>query len=130
MIHEQSKPDINPILVETNGVLELLRALDVHKACGPDGIPANLLKETCEEIAPSLSFIFQASLQQCIFPIDWKKANVAPLFNKGDRSSASNYRPVSLTCICSKLLEHIVYSHIYTHLSKYNILCDQQHGFR
>ena len=57
MIHEQSKPDINPILVETNGVLELLRTLDVHKVCGPDGIPTNLLKETCEEIAPSLSFI-------------------------------------------------------------------------
>ena len=70
MMHEQSKPDINPILVETNGVLELFRTLDVHKACGPDGIPANLLKETCEEIAPSLSFIFQASLQQCVLPID------------------------------------------------------------
>ena len=48
---------------------------------------------------------------------------------KGDRSIAINYRPVSLTYICSKLLEHIVYSHIYAHLNKCNILCDQQHGF-
>ena len=59
------KPDINPILVETNGVLELLQSLNIHKACGPDEIPAHLLKEACKEIAPSLSFIFQASLQQC-----------------------------------------------------------------
>ena len=68
-------------------------------------------------------------MQQCTLPADWKEANVVPLFKKGDRSIASNYRPVSLTCICSKLLEHIVYSHIYAHLNKYNILCDQQHGF-
>jgi len=124
------RPEINPILVETNGVIELLQSLNVHKACGPDGIPANLLKEACKEIAPSLSFIFQASLQQCTLPLDWKRANIVPLFKKGDRSTPSNYRPVSLTCICSKLLEHIVYSHVYAHLTKYNVLCDQQHGFR
>jgi len=58
MIHEQPKPDINPIIIEANGVLGLLRTLDVHKASGPDGIPVYLLKETCIEIAPSLTFIF------------------------------------------------------------------------
>ena len=58
------------------------------------------------------------------------KANVVPLFKKGDRAAPSNYRPVSLTCICSKILEHVIYSHIFTHLTQYNILCDQQHGFR
>ena len=128
-IHEEMKPDINPILVETNGVLELLQSLNIHKACGPDEIPAHLLKEA-KEIAPSLSFIFQASLQQCTVPLDWKRANIVSLFKKGDRSTPSNYRPVSLTYICSKLLEHIVYSHIHAHLTKYNVLCDQQHGFR
>ena len=129
-LHVQSAPDINPIIVDTNGVSELLQSLDIHKACGPDGIPARLLKETREIISPSLAFIFQASLQQCSLPLDLKRANIVPLFKKGDRSLPSNYRPVSLTCICSKLLEHIVYSHIYSHFAKYNLLCDQQHGFR
>ena len=55
---------------------------------------------------------------------------MVPLFKKGDRAAPSNYRPVSLTYICSKILEHIIYSHIFTHLTRYNILCDQQHGFR
>jgi len=41
-----------------------------------------------------------------------------------------NYRPVSLTCVCCKLLEHIVCSHIHAHLDKYNILTPMQHGFR
>ena len=72
MMHDEPKPNINPIVVETNGVLELLRTIDIHKASGPDGIPAHLLKETCEEIAPSLTFIFQASMQQCTLPVDWK----------------------------------------------------------
>ena len=43
---------------------------------------------------------------------------------------ASNYRPVSLTCICCKLLEHIVVSNILNHLDHHNILVDCQHGFR
>jgi len=82
MMHDEPKPDINPIVVETNGALELLRTLDIHKATGPDGILAHLLKETCEEIAPSLTFIFQASMQQCTLPVNWKEANVVPLLKK------------------------------------------------
>ena len=61
-------------------------------------------------------------MQQCTLPVDWKEDNVVQLFKKGDR--LANYRPVSLTSICSKLLENIVYSHIYAHLIKHNILCD------
>ena len=62
--------------------------------------------------------------------MDWKSANIVPIFKKGERHNPSNYRPVSLTCICSKLLEHIIYSHIFLYLKKYNILCEEQHGFR
>ena len=74
--------------------------------------------------------IFQASLHQCLIPMDWKSANVVPAFKKGERSIQSNYRPVSLTYICSKLLEHIIYSHIFLDLKKYDILCEEQHGFQ
>jgi len=65
------------------------------------------LKEASGEIAPSLTFIFQASIQQCVPPIDWKEANVVPLFKKGDRAVASNYRLVSLTCIWSNLVSMV-----------------------
>ena len=126
----QHIPDIEPIYIDTNGVTELLQKLKPHKATGPDEIPAYLLKETSNEMAPILTFIFQASLLQSSVPSDWKKANIVPLFKKGDRTVPNNYRPVSLTCICSKILEHIVYSHIFTHLTQYDILSDQQHGFR
>ena len=49
---------------------------------------------------------------------------------QGSRSDPGNYRPISLTSICCKTLEHIIYSFIFTHLNKCNILCDNQHGFR
>ena len=53
------------------------------------------------------------------------------MFEKENHSLPSNYRPVSLTNICCKLLEHTIYSHIFSHLKQHNILlCDQQHGFR
>ena len=65
-----------------------------------------------------------------MLPDDWKKANVTAVFKKGDRHSAANYRPVSLTSICCKLQEHVITSSIMKHLSKNEILTDGQHGFR
>ena len=55
---------------------------------------------------------------------------MAPVYKKGEKYDAANYRPVSLTCICCKTLEHIIVSNINKHLSLENILADCQHGFR
>ena len=51
-------------------------------------------------------------------------------FKNGNKFDPANYRPVSLTCISCKILEHIVHSHVMKHLEKFNILSDVQHGFR
>ena len=127
---DNSYPDISPLLITNEGVTALLLNLKGHKASGPDEIPTTLLKRLAIEISPVLAMIFQASLHQSVIPIDWKLAGVVQIFKKGERHNPGNYRPVSLTCICSKLLEHIIYSHIFSHLKKYDILCEQQHGFR
>ena len=63
-------------------------------------------------------------------PKEWTLANISPLFKKGDRSLACNYRPVSLTCVPCKLLEHIVCSNIMAHLDEHKLLSDRQHAFR
>ena len=65
-----------------------------------------------------------------IVPEDWRRANISPIFKKGEKSSAANYRPVSLTSICSKILEHILVKHMLVHFETHNILKDCQHGFR
>ena len=54
---------------------------------------------------------------------------MVPIFKKGNKSDPCNYRPVSLRCICCKILEHIAYSSISSHLTSFNVLCNEQHGF-
>ena len=65
-------------------------------------------------------------------PLSWLQANITPIFKKGDRTLPSNIRPISLTSICCKLLEHIIYdySNIIDHLDQHSVLSDKQHGFR
>ena len=121
---------MNNITVRTKGVEKLLSNLQPDKATGPDMIPARLLKQLSTEIAPALALVFQSSLDCGRVPRDWTMAHVVPLFKKGDKSAASNYRPVSLTSICSKALEHVLHSNIMDPLEEHNILTDAQHGFR
>ena len=123
-------PTAPDIKVEQKGVLKLLRGLNPHKATGPDELSTRFLKEMAVPITPALTTIFQATLDQGHIPDDWKSANVAPIFKKGDKSKPSNYRPVSLTSVCCKLIEHVIHSHIMKFFDQHNILSDYQHGFR
>ena len=123
-------PDVLSFTIGVEGVRKLLADLDPHKATGPDNIPTKFLKDNAEGLAPALTLLFSASVTQGEVPIDWRHANVTPIFKKGDRSDAANYRPISLTSVCSKLIEHILHSQIMTHLDKHRVLTDQQHGFR
>ena len=74
--------------------------------------------------------IYRKSLQTSEVPEDWRKANVTPVFKKGQRFQAENYRPISLTSVCCKIMEHIVSSKIMNHGEDNNILYPLQHGFR
>ena len=116
--------------INAGGVAKLLVDLQGHKTHGSDGIPAQLLKETAYDIAPLLTHIYKASLHQCRLPHDWKTALVSPIYKKGSRKSPANYRPISLTSIPCKILEHLIYSSVYNHLEANSILRDAQHGFR
>ena len=118
------------IEITLDGVVKLLQKLKSYKACGPDQIPNRLLKEIATEIAPALLLIYQSSMKQAKLPDEWKHAYITPIFKNGDRSTAGNYQPVSLTCVCCKMLEHIVYSSIMMHLDHHKVLSKFQHGFR
>ena len=89
-----------------------------------------MLKECSNEISPILALIFNESLARGDVTDEWRQANVSPVFKKGEKYDAANYRPVSLTCICCKTLEHILVSNINKHLALVSILADCQHGFR
>ncbi len=123
-------PVMADIQISVDGVAKLLHDLQPNKAAGPDNISPKVLKAAANELAPALSLIFQKSLDTGELPDPWLRANITPLFKKGERTSAANYRPVSLTCICSKVLEHIIHSNIMAHFDHYSILTEKQHGFR
>ena len=100
------------------------------KALGPDEHHHRVLKELATELGPVFAHLFQQSIDTGEIPKEWSLANICPLFKKSDRSLACNHRPVSLTCVPCKLLEHIVCSNIMAHLDEYKLLSDRQHAFR
>ena len=112
------------IIVDPEGVAKLLDGLNVHKAPGPDGLNARVLKECSTKISPIYALIYTESLAQGNVPDDWRQANVSPVFKKEEKYDAGNYRPVSLTCICCKTLEHVLVSNINKHLALDSILAD------
>ena len=123
-------PSMRNIIIESKGVEKLLSNLKTSKAVGPDIIPNIVLKTCASELSVGLGSIFQYSLDTGTLPMDWRDANISPVFKKGDRHQAENYRPVSLTSISCKLLEHILCSHILKHFEQYNVLTQLNHGFR
>ena len=129
-IFTKKLPDMGKISICKNGVFTLLSHIKSNKAMGPDGIPGNILKMCAYELAPVYQLLFQASIDQGTVPDDWKDASIVPLFKKGDKTKPENYRPVSLTSISGKLLEHIIHSNVMDHLDKHSFLNKYQHGFR
>ena len=110
-------------------VRENLRKLNTKKSIGFDGVHPFVLKECAKILSVPLHFIFNKSLLSGQVPKIWKLANISPLFKKGSKLLASNYRPVSLTSIPCKILEKILGEIITSHLEKYNLITKSQHGF-
>ena len=109
---------------------KLLSDLNPFKATGPDAISACFLKETANEIAPMFTCLFNQSLATGEVPQDWKKAYVIPIYKKGSKSDPRNYRPISLTSIACKTMEHILSSQIMHYIESQGIICETQFGFR
>ena len=87
------------------------------------------MKEVGTELRVPLSKIFSKSHDEGKLPEVWKRAIITPIHKKGDRTSPSNYRPVSLTSIVSKVLESIVRKLMLDHLFNNNLITNHQHGF-
>ena len=118
------------ITVSVNGITKLLQKMNPNKASGPDSMKPVVLKNICNGIVPLLVVIFQKTLNTEQVPKDWTKACVTPIFKKGKKTDPINYRPISLTCILCKVIEHGVASILSKHVDCNKILYDLQHGFR
>ncbi len=129
--NENVIPNIQDLTIQCKGVEKLLDSSDPSKACGPDKIPTRILKDVAIEIAPILTVIFNKTISTGVVPSSWRKGNIVAVYKgKGRKDQAANYRPISLTSVPCKILEHVIYKHIMDHCKQYNIILDNQHGFR
>ena len=110
-------------------VKKMIKKLKANSAPGPDGITPRLLQELVEEVATPLSHIFTKSMAEGIVPEDWRIANVTPIFKKGQKASTGNYRPVSLTSVPGKIMEHVIKESLQSHLTRNSLIRKTQHGF-
>ena len=109
---------------------QLVRKMKASTTSGHDGISSNLLKAVLPEINSTLIHIFNLSLSTGVVPSQLKIAKVVPIYKAGDSHLFNNYRPISILPSISKVLERIIYNRIFDFISKHNILCPNQYGFR
>jgi len=117
-------------ILDVNIITKVIEKLTPDKAHGPDELSAKMLLETRKEIAYPLLLLFKKSLNEASVPLDWRSANVTPIFKKGTRSSVENYRPVSLTSLICKVFESIIRDIIVEYLESNQLITTSQHGFR
>ena len=119
------------ISVTPKMVKKVITNFDLSKMSGPDCIPVVVLKNCKPELSYILAELFNKCLKESCFPDFWKFSLVVPVFkNVGERSTAKNYRPVSLLSVVSKVFEKLVNDRIVDHLEKSGLFSDFQYGFR
>ena len=101
--------------------------LNLSKAPGPGGLPTIVLKSCARELTPSLCGLFNSSLAEDKLATEWKDALVVLVHKKGKKEDVTNYRPISLLCVVSKVLERCIFKHFEEFLCP--LFHNAQHGF-
>lgn len=115
---------------DENEVLRCINLLKNGKSPGYDGIRSEVLKEIANVIKRPLASLINRSFSTALFPDVLKIGVVKPVYKSGDKREMSNYRPISLMSSISKIFEMILKERINKFASKYNIISDNQYGFR
>ena len=116
--------------VDENTVIDVLRQLPLKSSFGFDGISSHLLHNIELYLVKPLTLLAKQTLNSGIFPDKLKIAKVIPIFKKGDSTQFTNYRPISLLPVISKVLEKIIYKQLYCFFKEHDLLYESQYGFR
>lgn len=110
-------------------IVSIITNLKNNTAPGHDGIKITTIKAIKDQIAPILAFIINAEIKKSKFPKALKIGKVTPIFKKGDRTSAGNYRPITVISVFAKVYEHVIKKRLLKYLDDINYQYQNQHGF-
>ena len=110
-------------------VLDLLQNLDAHKSMGPDGLHPRVLRELADVVAKPLSIILQQSWLTGDVLVDWRLADVIPIFKKSWKDDPGSYRPIRLTSVPGKDVERIISGALVDQLKVDQGIRPSQHRF-
>lgn len=116
--------------VDSDEVRCVINSLKSSSSCGWDGITSRTLKMLQLTLSYPIALICNCCFDQGVFPNSLKKSIVIPIFKSGEKSEASNYRPISLLPSLAKVIEKLLNSRLKSYLEKYGILSFNQYGFR
>ena len=128
--HQASNSSLSTIDFTIHDVDKALSALDPSGSMGPDLIHPILLKSCHAAVSLPLYLLFSKSLSSSVVPGLWKSSNVSPIYKKGAHADPLNYRPISLTSVCSKTMERILARAMNDYLTDHDLLSNSQFGFR
>ena len=116
--------------IQPTQVFRVLSKLENGKAVGIHNIPNKSLKLSKDIISNSLADIFNASIINNIFPVDFKIGRVTPLFKGDSREDLNNYRSITVVLIVARVFGRLIYDQLYKYFTENNLLESQQWGFR
>ena len=110
---------LSEIIFSEEDIFNTLISLDPVKAIGVDGIGPKILRSCAEYLYKPLHYLFTMSIQQACMPKDWATHIIVPVYKSGEKNLIKNYRPISLLCNTSKVLERVIYDKIITFISNH-----------
>ena len=125
-----SQGSLSEMYTTPDEIIYICKDIDINKASCIDNVASEILRDAFLAIPDKLCSLFNNCFSNAIIPTTWKCARVTPLPKGGNAQSVSNYRPISLLPLLSKLIEKIVHRRIYEYLMEYDLLDKRQGGFR
>ena len=117
-------------LVDSHNIKQIIKGIKTSRSNGHDGISSELLKLISNDIADSITLIINQSLKSGIFPNQLKIAKVTPIYKKDDKKIITNYRPISVLAVVSKIFETVIHEQLSDYFLSNNLFSAQQYGFR
>jgi hypothetical protein len=122
--------DISWHYTSTKEINKIINSLKNKNSSGYDEISTKIIKISKPCIISPLTNTCNKMLAQVNYPERLKFSLIKPIYKSGDKSSPSNYRPISLLTAFSKIFEKVIYKRLPDHLNNNAVLDEHQFGFR